>query len=328
LEDDHGEAKFTVDSKQEDDEIVARSFTDYKAEVNESHLLNLPFDNLEMIMGLCVGVEYMNFRATCKHCQIAAPSIKWRDESLSRRMQSCSLISPWLLVVDENQGIITFTDPILGDSYFIKNLHVLLTCETIYCSKFGWLLFKSMHFHCLVFFNPFTGDLRKLPRMDEYFMSVCFSAPPTSPDCMVVGFTRQDVYVHFVAREPSWHTLGVGSYSIRFPTFIGRNLYALRNEGELFALKDLGKEDHPGTLVEAKAPRSFCKSQVKYYLMTCDHHLLLVIVGKFGEHIEISQPLNSFKRKNLTIFASPNMANRAENDYFKTLEMKWLLDDD
>ncbi|GKF64638.1 hypothetical protein Tco_0188086 [Tanacetum coccineum] len=98
LEDDHGISTCTVDSKRKDDEIVVRSPTVYEAEFNESWLLSLPFDNLEMIMGLCVGVEYINFRATCKHCHLAVPSINWSDESASKRMQTYSLISPWLMV--------------------------------------------------------------------------------------------------------------------------------------------------------------------------------------------------------------------------------------
>ncbi|GKG54971.1 hypothetical protein Tco_0562958, partial [Tanacetum coccineum] len=44
-----------VDSKQKDDEIVARSVvTDGEVEYEESHLLNLPLDILETITEHCV----------------------------------------------------------------------------------------------------------------------------------------------------------------------------------------------------------------------------------------------------------------------------------
>ncbi|GKE09862.1 hypothetical protein Tco_1413413, partial [Tanacetum coccineum] len=61
-----------------------------------------------------------------------------------------------------------------------------------------------------------------------------------------------------VAREPSWRqlSLGVGPNSIHFPTFLGRDLYALRDEGELIGFRVLGKEDNSWTLVKAKAPVS------------------------------------------------------------------------
>ncbi|GJU31021.1 hypothetical protein Tco_1174610 [Tanacetum coccineum] len=149
-----------------------------------------------------------------------------------------SLVSPWLMVADKNQGIMTFTDPLLGNNYFKKTLESLKVDLIIHCSRFGWLLLESCAFEGLYFFNPLTGDLRMLPEVDNVLKSLSFSAPPTSPDCMAVGFSESDdwnVFIHFVAREPSWRqlSLGVGAYSIHSPTFLGRDLYALRNEGEL-----------------------------------------------------------------------------------------------
>nr|GEX19223.1 cation/H+ exchanger, cation/H+ exchanger, CPA1 family [Tanacetum cinerariifolium] len=149
LEDDHEEARCTDDSKQEVDQIVGRAATHNEIGL-ESNLLNLPSDILEMIIKRCIGVEYMSFRATCKSCHVAAPLIKWSNETSVRRLQTYSFVSP-----------------------------------------------------C---------DLRKLPEANYNFTSMCFSAPPTSPDCMVVGFPGTYeciVLIHFVAREPSWHLLKV-----------------------------------------------------------------------------------------------------------------------
>ena len=268
--------------------------TDGEVEYKESHLLNLPLDLLETIMDYCVGVEYMNFRATCKRFHLAAPLKKWRDESALKRLQAYSLISPWLMVLDKNQGIITFTDPNLGDNYIIKNLHMSSVGYQINCcSRFGWLLFLSTEFRCMVFFNPFTGDIRKLPNAGHYFYSACFSAPPTSPDCMVVGFSVSDervVLIHYVAQEPSWRALrvDVDPCSIRFPTFFGQDLYALGDEGELIHFKDLGEENYSTTLVKANTPVSCCStSPTQCYLMKCDRDLLKVIVDKYGECIEV-----------------------------------------
>ncbi|PWA81719.1 hypothetical protein CTI12_AA185170 [Artemisia annua] len=292
LEDDHGEAKCTVDSKQEVDQIVGRAATHNEIGLNESNLLNLPFDILEMIMKLCVGVEYMNFRATCKRCHVAAPLRQWSNETSLRRLKTYSFVSPWLIVVDKNQGIVSFTDPLLGDKYFMKNRHVLLARQKIYCSSFGWLLFLSTEFDRLVFYNPFTSDLRKLPEADNNFMSLCFSAPPTSPDCMVVGFPGTYewlVMIHFVAREPSWRTLHVGvePKSLQFPTFVGQDLYFLGSEGELIGFKDLGEEDYSLTILEAKVPISCCITLTEYYLIKCDQDLLKVIISKFGELVDV-----------------------------------------
>ncbi|GJZ35633.1 cation/H+ exchanger, CPA1 family protein [Tanacetum coccineum] len=228
LADDHGGAKCNQEEKQ----IAVKAVTDNDLGLNESNLLNLPFDILEMIMGHCVSVEYLNFRATCKSCKVAAPLIQWSNETSLMRLLTYSLVSPWLMVVDENQGIITFTDPMLGDNYFMKNLYISLDNEEIYCSRFGWLFFFCFDMNCLVFYNPFTRNLCALPDANYGFNAACFSAPPTSPDCMVAGISIADeclVSVHYVARESSWLTIRVGAEpdSIRFPTFFGEDLYAL-----------------------------------------------------------------------------------------------------
>ncbi|WCJ33977.1 hypothetical protein M5689_015304 [Euphorbia peplus] len=62
-------------------------------------------------------------------------------------------------------------------------------------SKFGWLLLCSIYSnpnvnsnlsHTYFFFNPYTRHKIHLPPSD-YFHSMCFSSPPISPDCFVIG---------------------------------------------------------------------------------------------------------------------------------------------
>nr|XP_043610775.1 F-box protein At4g00893-like [Erigeron canadensis] len=248
LEDDHSEAIFTVDSKQQDDEMMISFITNSEVEVSESRLLDVPFEILEMLMKFCVGVEYMKFRATCKGCHLAAPLIQWRDQTELDRLQNCSLASlasPWLMVVDQILGVITFTDPLLGGSYFTRISQLSITDETVYCSRFGWLLFRT-DVYCLVFFNPFTKDLRELPRARNRHKQLWFSAPPTSPDCMVVGFINGVVEIHYVSGEPIWDTYEVNlfceSSPICFPTYHDGDLYYLY-EMELRVFKYLGENN-------------------------------------------------------------------------------------
>ncbi|XP_071717828.1 uncharacterized protein [Rutidosis leptorrhynchoides] len=115
------EAKCPSDSKQEtnkDDKImIRRSVVVTTDGVDESHLNDLPFHILEMITKLCVGVEYIHFRATCKHLRLAAPLIQWSNKAEMRRLKTYSVLSPWLMVVDKNRGTVTYTDPIFGDKY-------------------------------------------------------------------------------------------------------------------------------------------------------------------------------------------------------------------
>ncbi|PWA87067.1 hypothetical protein CTI12_AA135500 [Artemisia annua] len=292
LEDNH-------DSKQEEDkenQIVVRSGKGddigFYSMTYESQLLNIPFHMLESIMESIVGVEYMRFRATCKHCHLAAPSIKWSSKTTIKRLETYSLMSPWLMVLDQYQGLITFIDPICGDKYYVNTPRELMGDYQIYSSKYGWLLMYKV---CtsLIFFNPFTSDIRELPPV-PYLASFCFSAPPTSPDCMVVGFTKGDwnVYIHFVAREQSWHRIsldfeGHDPYVFRFSTFYDRDLYALFDDGGIDVLRITSEEDFCWDHVLAKSPKSCCRTPTQYFLASCDQHLLLVIVGEFGESVEV-----------------------------------------
>ncbi|KAI3720031.1 hypothetical protein L6452_20938 [Arctium lappa] len=192
IQNDHEESKCRANSKQ-DHEMVVRSATIDEVEFNsktneqnnEAHLFNIPCHLLEKIMEFCVGVEYLNFRATCKRCYLAAPVVRWSNK---KRLQTYSLNTPWLVLFEKDRGIITFTDPVFGDNYFIKASRELFHYKRILCSRYGWLLL-FIDDYVMAFFNPFTSDIRKLPIMVPDFDSFCFSAPPTSPDYMVVGIS-------------------------------------------------------------------------------------------------------------------------------------------
>ncbi|PWA35061.1 hypothetical protein CTI12_AA613050 [Artemisia annua] len=294
LEDDHGEDGCTVDSKQTENEIVVRGVVDNLVKSNESYILNLPFDMLVMIMDRCIGVEYMNFRLTCKRCHLAARVIKWRDQAEIKRLQNYSLISPWLMVVDQSRGVITFTDPIFGNNYFI-NSRVSIYGGSICCSGYGWLLFYSTDFHHLVFFNPFTNNLIKLPQTNRRLKNLCFSAPPTSPNCIVVGFLAREstIRIHYVGGEQSWRTIRQDLkgdslfYSFSFPTLSGGDLYALCDRRKLCVFKKFDKEDYSWKLVAAETPGDCYESSSQYILTKCDQHLILIIMSKVGKSVEV-----------------------------------------
>ena len=186
--------------------MVVRRSTDDEL-FSESHLLNLPLHILEAIIEYCVGLEYMNFRATCKYCHLAAPTIKWSEKLL---------LSPsWLMEVDKEQGIFTFTDPMSGYIFFMNKLDLPIYLDRICYSRFSWLLFYLGSWKTLVFYNPFTNDIRELPYLGYIDGSFCFSAPPTSPGCMVVLLPKGDqyAYIHFVGGEPSWRRIDLHYYS-------------------------------------------------------------------------------------------------------------------
>ncbi|KAJ9563793.1 hypothetical protein OSB04_008953 [Centaurea solstitialis] len=301
FEGDNGEDECKYDAKQEEgkeDRTLVRSCkndeVEFYGETNELQLLNLPFHVLEMIMKFSVGVEYLNFRATCKHCHLAAPVIQWNNEKARIRLQTYSLSSPWLMTFEKDRCIMTFTDPMFGDKYYIKASQELFYDKRILCSRYGWLLL-FIDFERIVFFNPFTSDIRELPRVD-HVDTFNFSAPPTSPDCVVVAFSKMHgmFYIHNVGREPFWRNLEFGAATVsffEFPVFCGRDVYALTRDGGLQVLKD---DNQSLETVVAKNPRSCCRESVKNFLVKCNEHLLLVIVGDFGE-VEVFKLKDSTK---------------------------------
>nr|GEX44176.1 hypothetical protein [Tanacetum cinerariifolium] len=258
---------------------------------DELHLFNLPHHGLEnLVMEFCAGVDYLKFCATCKRCHLAAPLVPWNNGKASKIMQYYSLPSPLLIVFDKYKGIMTLTDPMFGDKYFMKTPQELICDFQIKCLRFGCLLILKPG-GSLVFFNPFTNDILELPELPhKYIDTVCFSAPPTSPDCVVVGIilgleTPWHACIHIVGGEPSWRSIVLyirGNEYFTSITFYGRDLYALREDGGFDVFKEMGRENHRWWRDVAKAPASCCSS-----LPRCDQHNLRVIVGKFGKSVEV-----------------------------------------
>nr|GEU93608.1 hypothetical protein [Tanacetum cinerariifolium] len=236
---------------------------------DESHLFNLPPHVLEnLVMEFCAGVDYLKFRATCKRCHLAAPLVPWNNEKASKIMQNYSLPSPWLIVFDKYKGIMTLTDPMFGDKYCMKTPQELICDFQIKCLRFGWLLILK-HGGSLEFFNPFTNDILELPELpDKHIDTVCFLAPPTSPDCKVVGIILGNEYFTSM-------------------TFYGRDLYALREDGGFDVFIEMGRENNKWWRDVAKAPASCCSSLPECFHLRCDQHNLRVIVGKFRESVEV-----------------------------------------
>ncbi|GKA33431.1 hypothetical protein Tco_0719860 [Tanacetum coccineum] len=221
--------------EDKDDEIVVNKIMydddddDEAEQFTESHPLNLPLHTLEMIMEHCVGLEYLNFHTTCKLCHLAAPAIKWSDKSALRRMHNYSLLSPlWLMEIDRKQCLYTFTDPMSGDKFFLNTSDILSYPEIIRCSRFGWLLFYTGF--TLTFYSPFTSDQRELP---------------------FLGYAKGSFW------EPSWRKIAAYSHTFRSATFLGQDLFALCNEGELHACPENLLRQRVGINREKKLQNSF-----------------------------------------------------------------------
>ncbi|GKB96298.1 hypothetical protein Tco_0982435 [Tanacetum coccineum] len=304
---DHANLKQEED--KDDGNIVVKSGMNAKAlsdskkrtRTDESHLLNMPFHILEMIMEHCVCVEYMNFRATCKPCHLAAPSVQWSNKTTLKRLQTYSVASPWLMVFDKYQGIIILSDSVMGDKYYIKTPQQLMGDVRIHYSMYGWLLIGKVVVgrpQRMMLFNPFTSDVRELP-LEGNLDGCCFSAPPNCKDCMVVGCTLQwhRFRKYFVGQEQSLlrTSLEFGGdvpYSFHFPTFHDNDIYALCNDGRLDVIREMDEEEYPLETVVAKPPSCGGSS----FLVECEQHLLLVIVATLEESVDLFK-LNDFTKE-------------------------------
>ncbi|XP_071688366.1 F-box/kelch-repeat protein At1g57790-like [Rutidosis leptorrhynchoides] len=256
--------------------------------VNDECVFSFPFHILELIMKFCGDVDYLNFRATCKHLA-AVPVIRWSN--ITEIQRTYSLVSPWSMVIDTDRDIMTITDLMSGNKYFIRTSQELVGFLQVHCSRYGWLL-TSKNTSELMFFNPFTSDIRKLPRRNYPLIidKCCFSAAPTSPDCMVVVITTlgdMQVYIHHVSREQSWRRLAFTDFysvSLCFPTFYGQDMYALMR-GRLYVFRHTKEDDYEWQSVEWDLP--YIKPSMKYYLTKSDQHVLLVSVDVFEKSVEV-----------------------------------------
>ncbi|XP_076895046.1 F-box/kelch-repeat protein At1g57790-like [Bidens hawaiensis] len=123
-----------------------------------------------------------------------------------------------------------------------------------------------------------------------FYDSVCFSAPPTSPNCIVVGLAAvlpMHVFVYFINQESSWRVFrmdfgGTTPDLFRFSTFYGQDVYALYR-GALDVFREIeGRPFWDGAVVEAPRGKS-----AQYFLVSCCQHLLLVVMDELGKSVEV-----------------------------------------
>ncbi|GKC93732.1 hypothetical protein Tco_1159174 [Tanacetum coccineum] len=124
----------------------------------------------------------------------------------------------------------------------------------LYRSSELWEEMEDLKFYGeygLVFYNPFTNAVRDLPDVVGIsFYWLCFSAPPTSPDCHGMLIGKEGIFIHFVGGEKSWRLVSLDydddddyRYHFYFPTLYDQDLYALCDDGELHIFKILAQED-------------------------------------------------------------------------------------
>ncbi|TYI70878.1 hypothetical protein E1A91_D08G254000v1, partial [Gossypium mustelinum] len=142
---------------------------------------NLPDDVLTIVLSHLFGKDYVNLPSVCR---------SWRSAPPPLRSVPNSSTSPYpsLFHFSGNNSMCKFYDPFYNGTYVAQIPDELIDAR-IFFSNYGWLLMCQDT--QLFFLHPFANqriDLPSIERHDlEEYGRMCFSTPPTSPNCMVFG---------------------------------------------------------------------------------------------------------------------------------------------
>ncbi|XP_027072796.1 F-box/kelch-repeat protein At1g57790-like [Coffea eugenioides] len=191
--------------------------------------LELPEDLLEMIISRLTLSENIRASVVCK---------QWLAVAISVRVVNKP---PWLMFFPKYGDLVEFYDP-LHRTFYTLELPELVGSKVCY-SKDGWLLIYKTSTNRLMFVNPYTRELIKLPKLELTYQIVAFSAAPTSSCCIV--FTIKHISPTIIAistchpRAAEWTTI---NYRNRLPfvssiwnklVFCGGKFYCLSLTGWL-----------------------------------------------------------------------------------------------
>ncbi|KAL3498694.1 hypothetical protein ACH5RR_041426 [Cinchona calisaya] len=166
-----------------DTDVVCNDNQEKKGEL-ERCWSDLPVDIIDLIRLYLFARDSSAFNATCR---------SWRSTTAILRPLpppgGCPHRQSPCLMFIEKFGICKFFHPIYNDFYFME-IPEIANARLRY-SRFGWLLLSQEDSSTknIFFFNPFTRIKIELPRIpfEDGFVSLCFTAPPTSSDCVVMG---------------------------------------------------------------------------------------------------------------------------------------------
>ncbi|KAL4571596.1 hypothetical protein LXL04_018359 [Taraxacum kok-saghyz] len=143
----------------------------------------LPSELLELIISQLPLKDNIRTSSVCK---------KWLSVALSVRKVNKP---PWLMYFPKLGHLFEFYDPSKRKTYSLE-LPELHGCRICY-NKDGWLLLYKPRTQRVLFFNPFTRELIKLPRFEMTYQIVAFSNSPKSQNCIL--FTVKHVSPTVVA---------------------------------------------------------------------------------------------------------------------------------
>ncbi|CAN0927095.1 F-box/kelch-repeat protein At3g18720 [Linum grandiflorum] len=177
----------------------------------------LPRDILTLIKGRLFGKDIASFRLVCTHWSLAPAS---QDKQISypiSEMVKYPLLLRFRRRKNQLDDYCEVYSPAYNKTYALEGLGSgsgWFGHARIHCCNFGWLLMsQDARFF---FLHPISGHVIYLTASLETerrcsFNRMSFSAPPTSPDCLVFGLVdamfNDRVYIGFTRRgDSSWTT--------------------------------------------------------------------------------------------------------------------------
>ncbi|CAN1748319.1 F-box/kelch-repeat protein At3g18720 [Linum perenne] len=178
---------------------------------------SLPHDLCISILERLFGQDILSYRSVCKHWRLTPKSqLKLINHPISEIVKH-----PFLFSIRRKSKILNngafyrLYSPSYSKTYLIDALDSRIGDSQIHCYNYGWLLLSCTS-RRIFFLHPTTQSIIKLPLLIDTdrddlrksFTRMSFSAPPTSPDCVVLGFV--DVYysatdISFIRRgDSSW----------------------------------------------------------------------------------------------------------------------------
>ncbi|MBA0755531.1 hypothetical protein Gogos_021029 [Gossypium gossypioides] len=228
---------------------------------------NLPGNVLTIVLTHLFGKDYANLLAVCRSWRSAPPPLR------SVPNPSASPYSS-LFHFSGNNSKCKFYDPFYNGTYVAQIPDELIDAR-IFFSNYGWLLMCQDT--QLFFFHPFTNQRIDLPRLIqrhtlEKYGRMCFSTPPTSPNCMVFGILDDSPTISDVKSFIEEKVDGQTSVTRQIIWKIG-HLRSQQKGSRCWKIID-----------KLKLP---CDSIQENFLVECSGELISICMGHIGEYVRV-----------------------------------------
>ncbi|PIN10680.1 hypothetical protein CDL12_16722 [Handroanthus impetiginosus] len=216
-------------------------------------LADVPRDILSLILSKLFFKDHCNFKLVCKSWNLICPV--WPPLPLP--IDSPEFRSPCLMIPHRSNCSWKIFHSLFNNSYYLE-FPELVDTEILY-SKYGWLLMSKDEL-TIFFFNPFTREKIKLPPTTKSFLSICFTSPPTSSNCIIFGILSTEIRNHidfsFIkVGDEEWKSKSFITYpdiviSNCPPVFLNGVYYCLECKFRNIMTFDLTKEEYECMLIE------------------------------------------------------------------------------